>query len=90
MTTTRETISNWFDAGLEYANGGWLIIVTDTFEWEEYPVFVENNVTVFWEKYDHYNGKNMQKVMEVYDLKADKETQINSNRNWNMPERITA
>jgi len=78
---TKKMISEWFDEGV--ANGTThMIIVCDTFAWEDYPVFVskDEDVNVVEAK---YTGKNMQRVMEVYNLHADKEQQLTSVRAFN-------
>lgn len=44
-----------------------VVVVCDTFDHEDYPVFVSAEESVR-RIYDEHNGKNMQRVMEVYDL----------------------
>ncbi len=68
--TSRQEIKEWFDA----ANGVhslYLIVVCDTFDWEDYPlgVFVPiTSIEEFWKAFDEHNGLNMQKIMEVYEI----------------------
>lgn len=76
MTTTRQDISDWFDDGKEQ-NADFMIVVCDTFDWEDYPVYCTNNN--FEQKYKNCS-RNMQKVMEVYDLSLDKESQLSEYR----------
>jgi len=45
-----------------------LFVVCDTFDYEQYPVGV--TVDKFWDRYDHFNGQNMQRIEGVYDLKT--------------------
>jgi len=80
MSTTQSEISTWFDEGV--AEGAThMIVVCDTFDWEDYPVFVKEDENVrAIEK--QYSGPNMQKVMEVYNLKMDKLTQLNKVRSF--------
>jgi hypothetical protein len=81
MAASKEDISGWFDEGVK-KKCTHMIVVCDTYDWDDYPVFVtvnENVKTI----YEQYNGKNMQKVMEVYDLKKDKKLQLGSGRVFN-------
>jgi hypothetical protein len=78
MSTSREEISGWFDRGTA-KNARWMIVVCDTFDWEDYPVFVEGHVNLKT-SVASYDGVNMQKVMEVYDLHADKAEQLGKSR----------
>lgn len=50
-----------------------VIIVCDTFDHEDYPVYVKAGESVK-ERFAHYNGPNMQRVMEVYDLTESEKT----------------
>ena len=44
----------------------------------------------FWEKYNEFDGKNMQRIMEVYDLKQDRTAQVEaSGMVFNTPPRET-
>lgn len=86
MATTREDLIRWFDDGV--AQGAThMIVVCDTFDWSDYPVYVKPTENVY-DRYDYYGGDkgvndNMSKVMEVYDLKADKMEQINARESRN-------
>jgi hypothetical protein len=69
MALTREELEEWFERG---RNQGFthMIVVCDTFDHEDYPVYVRRGdevQTVFTK----YNGPNMQRVMEVYALHKD-------------------
>ena len=83
MGTTREDIAGWFDSGR--GNGKThLIVVCDTFDHEDYPVFADGDADAL-EKYSYYQGHNMQRVMEVYDLRADKKEQLDEPRAMRLP-----
>ena len=71
--TTVEDLERWFKAGLK-EKATHLIVVCDTYDHEDYPVYVKPHETV-QSKLEHYNGPNMQKVMEVYNLKKPFEDQ---------------
>lgn len=78
MGTTKEDIGTWFDEGVQQG-ATHMIVVCDTFDYEDYPVYVKPGEDVR-EKYEQYNGKNMQRVMEVYSLKKSKESQLDERR----------
>lgn len=81
MATTKKMISDWFDRGVK-ENATHMIVACDTFDWEDYPVYVKPTETVR-DEVAKYNGPNMQKVMEVYDLKRDRDEQLNQGRAYN-------
>ena len=76
MRTTIHDIRRWLERGKE--NGAThVIVVCDTFDHKDYPVFVmpEENVREKEKKY-----KNMQRVMEVYSINKDGDSQLNKMR----------
>lgn len=83
MAVTRQGIEEWIKRGIE-SKARWLIVVCDTYDFEDYPVFVRT-VEEFDERYEHFNGKNMQSIMEVYDLQGDITAQLNLRRAWVYP-----
>lgn len=83
MAATREDVSGWFDRGVAQ-KATHLIVVCDTFSHEDYPCFATGDTDAI-EKHHHYDGKNMQRVVEVYDLRADKAEQINEHRAMHLP-----
>ena len=76
MSTSRDEIADWFDWGIE-KGASHMIIVCDTFDYDDYPVFV-NSVEEARKKVA--SPGQMQKVMEVYLLSGDKEEQLNQRR----------
>lgn len=81
MGTTKEDIREWIERGKE-EKATHMIVVCDTFLYEDYPVFVSKNEDVK-KKMEEYNGKNEQRIMEVYNLKMDIEQQLNQERSFN-------
>ena len=84
--TTRQMIKGWLNdpnRGKIYGNTlediTHMLVVCDTFDWEDYPVYVTKDEDVR-KKYDEYNGPNMQKVMEVYSYSHNLEDQLNEGR----------
>lgn len=59
-----------------------MIVVCDTYDWEDYPVYVTSDQNVLEEE-KKYAGVNMQKVMEVYNLKKDMDFQMSQHRAFN-------
>lgn len=78
MGTTKEEIRNWIKYGQEQG-ATHMIVACDTYDWEDYPVYVMPTDDVR-KKYADYNGPNMQKVMEVYNLQKDIEKQLGQYR----------
>lgn len=73
--TTVENIRQWLQEG-KRKKATHVIIATDTFSYEDYPVFVMPHEDVT-KKYTEYQcEKKMSKVMEVYNLKKDIEEQL--------------
>jgi hypothetical protein len=84
MTTSREDLSRWFDEA-KTKGVPFLIVATDTFDYTDFPVYVEK-AEDFQVKYDLYNDSNrMLRVMEVYDIALSKEDQLNETRAWHTP-----
>jgi len=76
--TTPDRIRAWL---LEGRNAGatHMIVVCDTFEYDDYPVFVmpgQNPRDIAKE----YDNVNMQKIMEVYAFSQDIEMQLKERR----------
>jgi hypothetical protein len=75
MGTTLEDLKEWFARGKE-EKATHMIVVCDTFDHEDYPVYVTEKESIR-ERVAHYNGPNMQRIMEVYSYKKafDKQKQ---------------
>lgn len=78
MGTTKEEMGEWFDKGVS-KGAAFMIVVCDTFDYEDYPVYLKEGVDVH-EMLKEYGGKDMQRVMEVYSLKSSKEAQLAEKR----------
>jgi len=81
MSTTRSEIEGWFDRGV---TGGfsYMLVICDTFDHDDYPVFVNTDDECLRRYRD---PGEMQRVMEVYDLRKDKTEQLNAARVFNLP-----
>ncbi len=56
-----------------------MIVACDTFDYEDYPVYVEKGQNVH-DVMAELESENMQKVMEVYSFNHDIEAQLNEHR----------
>jgi hypothetical protein len=72
-----------FDGGLSDGSM-FMVVVCDTFDHEDYPVYAKDETECRKQLADHH-GKNMQRVMEVYDLRLDKSAQIGERGAWHPP-----
>lgn len=78
MVTTRQDITEWFNRG-KTEGAAYMIVACDTFDWEDYPVYVKPTDDLL-ARVKEYDGPNMQKIMEVYDLSRDIGDQISLRR----------
>lgn len=81
MSTSKRELASWFKRGQE-KGASHMIVVCDTFDYSDYPVFVkrEENCRT---RYEEFNGKNMQRVMEVYNLDMSMDEQLADRRVFN-------
>jgi hypothetical protein len=66
MAATAQDVQDWIKHG-KLQKATHIISVCDTFDWDDYPVFVLPNENVDEVKLK-YDGKNMQKINEIIDL----------------------
>lgn len=83
MATDKKEIKQWLKEAKENKDK-YLIIVCDTFDWEDYPVFCKTDKECI-DEFERLDGNNMQKVMEVYDLSMDINLQLNEFRAKHLP-----
>ena len=79
MAATQLEISSWFDRGVAQGSA-YLIVACDTFDWDDYPIFMSCKEDALARKAKLLTGANMQKLMEIYDLNADKAEQLAEHR----------
>jgi hypothetical protein len=77
------TLSEWFDQGVSKGMA-YMIVVCDSFSYEDYPVFTCADVEEFGKAYKA-STSNMQRVREVYDLNMDKNMQIWETQAMHLP-----
>lgn len=78
MAASKADIDRWFERGA-VDGATHMIVVCDTFDHEDYPVYVRPGQKSREVAAD-YDGKNMQRVMEVYNLAQDKAAQLAERR----------
>lgn len=81
--TTKEEIRDWLKTGIQ-KNATHVIIMCDTFDHEDYPVYISKDQDIKQEYEKRANGTNMQRVMEVYNLSMDIEEQLKEHRAFNL------
>jgi hypothetical protein len=82
--TTVSDIRNWLYAGKDKGNTH-MIVVCDTFDYEDYPVYVKEgeNIAEYVAKYQNY--EQMSRVMEIYNYSMDLDEQLKPHtRCWNI------
>lgn len=78
MAATKQDIREWLARGKK-ENATHVIVVCDSFDYDDYPVMVKKGQDAFAIAKE-YDEKNMQRVMEVYNLSMDIEKQLNEHR----------
>jgi len=74
MTASLAQLAGRFDEGI-CDDATHMVVVCDQFNHDDYPVYVRSHQNVC-EVVAAYDGINLQKVMEVYDLRLDKAMQL--------------
>lgn len=82
MATTKEEISGWFDRGIRDKQD-FMFVVVDSYDHEDYPVYC--TADDFEKTFQSNNGKDMQHIMEIYDLHRNREEQLSMHRCFSYP-----
>jgi hypothetical protein len=80
--TTPDDIRYWFNRAKKQPDATHLIIVLDEFDGEDFPVMVGKDENVH-EVEAKYKAMPLHRVIEVYSLSQDFETQLANERNFN-------
>ena len=67
MAASLQEVNSWVERAKEMG-ATHIISVCDTFDWEDYPVYVMPHETVD-EKKNRFDGTNMQKINEIIEVK---------------------
>lgn len=79
--TTKEDIRFWLETARKQG-ASHVIVVCDTFDHEDYPVYVTPPQDVHEVK-ERYDNNSMQRIMEVYLVAGDWEAQLGQPRSFN-------
>lgn len=79
MSTSADELRAWFERG-ELTGKRYMIVATDTFDYEDYPVYTDAPVA----EVERLRARPMTKVMEVYDLRKRFDAR---RRVWDLPEK---
>ena len=79
--TNQSEIARWFKEGKK-SGATHLIVACDSFDHEDYPVYVKPNEDVRI-KESNIRRSSMQLVMEVYNLSMDMDTQLRQKKSFN-------
>lgn len=86
MATSQAEIRGWLESA-KTSGSRWLIVVCDTWDFEDYPVEVKGDAAAFYAEYDRVARADMTRIMEVYDLDMDLPSQLQEFRANHPPER---
>ena len=78
MSTTISDLKSWLLTG-KLKGATHMIVVCETFDWEDYPVYIMSNQNIK-DEIDRQSKILMQRVMEVYNLNVDINAQINKHK----------
>ena len=81
MATTMEEIRTWLSRREPHHTH--MIVVCDGFDYEDFPIWVDDSLKC-QEVVDMIIRQPMQRIMEVYNLGEDLETQLNELRAYNI------
>lgn len=73
--TTQDEIRGWLKSDKAFGCSH-MLVVCDTFGWEEHPVYVKNKQDI--KEVEALYNNNAQKVLEVYSFSEDIEMQLKS------------
>ena len=83
MTNT-QLLDEWFERGLKQG-AKYMLVICDTFDYEDYPSYADTAKECMAK---YREPGEMQKVMEVYDLRDDKQEQMNESRVLRLPSQL--
>ncbi len=82
MAATKQDLIRWFERGKAQGSER-MIIWCDTYDYDDFPEFSDLTGVELQKYVDAKNGTNMLNLMEVYDLTAPIEPQMEVRRAYN-------
>jgi hypothetical protein len=82
MATTSNEIRTWLNRGMD-EEATHVIVVTDTFNYEDYPYFVKSGENIK-EIIEQYEKSSLTRITEIYNMSMDIEAQLNEKRTYNL------
>lgn len=82
MAATTARIRRWLERGKE-EGATHVIVVTDEFDHNDFPVFIKPNESVK-NRITYYDNLRLHRVQEVYNLSMDIEKQLNEYSAYNL------
>ena len=82
MAASKQDVESWVNEGKRTKGCTHVLIVCDTYDWEDYSVLVLEGQDVHKITAEN-NGHNMTKLMEVYSMKMDIKKQLGEHRAFN-------
>lgn len=79
---TRSEVEEWVQEA-QRRGATHLIVMVDTFDWEDYPVYIMGDQNIN-EELSKRSGKNMQRVVEVYNMQMNIKKQLAESRSYNL------
>lgn len=77
--TTLQDLKSWFARGVATGNTH-MIVVCDTFDYSDFPVYVNGDANVARHREQELANEGMNKIMEVYDLRQPMDFQMAQRR----------
>jgi hypothetical protein len=81
MSASKAEIRTWLESSPKDVSH--MIVVRDTFDYEDYPIYVDKGEDV-QKLVDHYDNKPSSKTVEVYNLKMDHQKQLREKHSWHI------
>lgn len=82
MAATRQDIERWLTVDVP-EKATHMAVVCDTFDYDDFPVYVKEGEDARETLAKYVRGENMTRLMEVYNLKLDIQTQLKQTRAFN-------
>ena len=79
MAASKDRIQLWFREG-QSKDAHHMLVITDTYEYEDYPVYVMKNEDTKKKIKEVREESEMRVIQEIYDLSLDMNTQLDEKR----------